>query len=115
MKTVFRLKLIENNEMYNRIDCYEFEELKKFKLVINNEETGDDYPELFAVGNQIKLSNEGDIFTISKILTQNGPEEIYVDIDCKKRQTPKRINIVCKLFIRLVIKVKNLHKNNKIS
>lgn len=84
MKTVFRLKFIENKEMFNRIDCYEFDDLKQFKLVIDGKATKDEYPEVFAVGNHIKLNDKSDIFEITKVLTQNGHKETYVDVNCSK-------------------------------
>lgn len=84
MRVVWRLRLFVDGEYTDRIDCYEFDDLRQFKYVVDGQETLDEYPEVFAVGNHIKQNSKPEIYEITKVLTQNGSVETFVDVTCTK-------------------------------
>lgn len=75
---------MEGENLISREDCYEFEELKKFQMVIGGEPTRDEYPEIFSVGNHLKYRDSDEIYKITKLRTQNGIIETFVDVDCQR-------------------------------
>ncbi len=75
---------MEGENLIRREDCYEFDDLKQFQMVIDGKPTKDEYPEVFSVGNQLKFKNADEIYKITKIRTQNGIIETLVDVDCQK-------------------------------
>jgi hypothetical protein len=71
----------ENTPMKS-IDCYEYDELKQVSLVINGKKTLDTHLSICAVGNHIQFDSESEVYRISKVLTQNGSLETYIDTTC---------------------------------
>lgn len=78
---IFRIKLHEDKDFIDQLNL-DYKGLSDIKHVDN--EGFEDILNGFYVGANIRIGKGGGLYEVTKVSTQNGPLDTYIDVVCEK-------------------------------